>query len=212
MVELPTRQPAERQRQLGRSDWLAVAIEVLVSDGVDALQITQLSRRLEVTRGSFYWHFPNRDALLNAILDEWRSRNTDVMVEAVAGAQTLEEGILALFVVWVDHRRFDPALDQAVRDWARRSADVRTVVAAEDDARVEAVAAFFRRMGYPETEAFIRGRVLYFTQVTYYALVTDEPINKRIGYLDAYFTCFTGRKIDPDAAKVFEASYMGSGR
>ena len=204
MVELPTRQPAERQRQLGRSDWLAVAIEVLVSDGVDALQITQLSRRLEVTRGSFYWHFPNRDALLNAI--------TDVMAEAVAGAQTLEEWILALFVVWGDHRRFDPALDQAVRDWARRSADVRTVVAAEDDARVEAVAAFFRRMGYPETEAFIRGRVLYFTQVTYYALVTDEPINKRIGYLDAYFTCFTGRKIDPDAAKVFEASYMGSGR
>ena len=187
----------DRQARLTRSDWIDAALDMLVENGVDAVQITVLSKHLEVTRGSFYWHFESRDALLSALVDLWRARNTDVMVDAVADAITLDDGILALFAVWTDHRRFDPDLDQAVRDWARYDDALRDKVKAEDAARVTAVATFFERFGYDQPEAFIRARVICFTQITYYALgvAEDESFERRMEYLDSYFRCFTGRDI-----------------
>jgi len=125
---------AERPARLAADDWLEAALATLVSGGIEAVQITVLARDLGVTRGSFYWHFESREALLDALLTEWRARNTGVMVEALEGTTTLDDGILALFSVWVDHRRFDPRLDQAVRDWARHSEQLRGVVKAEDAA------------------------------------------------------------------------------
>ena len=57
---------SDRQSSLSASDWIEIALTTLVEDGIDAVQITALARRLDVTRGSFYWHFMNREDLLNA--------------------------------------------------------------------------------------------------------------------------------------------------
>ena len=190
----------DRQSRLTGDDWIQAALDLLVQDGIEAVQITVLARRLKVTRGSFYWHFESRDALLEALLDEWRARNTGVMLEAIAETDTLDDGILALFSVWTDHTRFDPKLDQAIRDWARYADTLRQTVQAEDDARVAAISAFFQRHDYDPTEAFIRARIIYFTQLSYYALNVEEPMADRLSYLSAYFLSFTGREIDPDIA------------
>ncbi|MEM9009959.1 MAG: TetR/AcrR family transcriptional regulator [Pseudomonadota bacterium] len=211
MSLLSTRDQPAREPRLGPDDWILAALTALVEQGVDTVQIAALARDLGVTRGSFYWHFENREALLEACLGEWRARNTGVMIEALREAATLEDGILALFAIWVDHSRFDPRLDQAVRDWARRSDQVHRTVAAEDDDRVRAIAAFFERMDYAPTDAFIRARVLYFTQVSYYALALAEPMATRLGYLEAYFRAFTGREIDPSAADAFAAMHRDAG-
>lgn len=204
----------ERQPRLTAEDWIETALAVLVKDGIEAVQITALARRLNVTRGSFYWHFDSRETLLDFLIKEWRARNTGVMVEAIANARTLDHGILALFSVWVDHSRFDPDLDQAIRDWARHSADLRRTVKDEDSARVTAVAEFFERHGYERTEAFIRARVIYFTQISYYALRVeqDEAMTERMGYLAAYFRCFTGRDIDPDIAETYRKQQLAGER
>lgn len=196
---------APRQTQLTRVSWIAEALAVLVDQGIDAVQITALARRLDVTRGSFYWHFENREELLDALIAEWRARNTGVMLSALDGAESLNDGILRLFSVWVDHTQFDPKLDQAVRDWARRDAKLGAVVAREDDSRVDAIARFFAAHGYEHPESFIRARVIYFTQVSYYALGIDEPMADRTGYLDAYFRAFTGRGIDPATRDRYNA-------
>ncbi len=195
--------PDESQRQLKRSDWIKAALEMLIADGIDAVQITTLSKNLGVTRGSFYWHFENRDALLAALIAEWRAKNSGTMTAALEMSASLQDAILDLFAVWVDHEKFDPSLDQAVRDWARRSSDVRSIVEKEDENRVVAIAAMFERFGFEETEAFIRARVIYFTQLSYYALNIDEPLTKRTSYLSAYYRCFTGQEIDDRAADEF---------
>ncbi|MEL7258896.1 MAG: TetR/AcrR family transcriptional regulator [Pseudomonadota bacterium] len=196
---------ADRNTRLTRDDWIEAAQTMLIDSGVEAVQITVLARTLGVTRGSFYWHFESREALLDALIHRWRTRNTNVMVETVADAKTLDDGILALFAVWTDHRRFDPDLDQAVRDWARYDDALRGKVKAEDAARVQAVSAFFERFGYPQPEAFIRARVICFTQITYYALdvANDETLEERLGYLEAYFRSFTGRDIQPDTVAAY---------
>ncbi|MEO0774582.1 MAG: helix-turn-helix domain-containing protein, partial [Pseudomonadota bacterium] len=81
----------DRQARLNAADWIEVALHTLVDRGIEAVQITALARELKVTRGSFYWHFDSRDNLLDALITEWRARNTGVMVEAMIDAPTLDE-------------------------------------------------------------------------------------------------------------------------
>lgn len=212
-TELPlldtSRKPAPPPR-LRAGDWIEIALQTLKDGGLESVQITALSKQLGVTRGSFYWHFESREDLLGALLSEWRARNSGVMIEAIRNIATLDEGILALFAVWVDHKRFDPKLDQAIRDWARHDDEVCNLVKAEDDARIAAIGAFFERFGYAQPEAFIRARVIYFTQISYYALDVekDETLTQRMGYLEAYFHCFTGRKISEDTARIFRKMHQ----
>ena len=60
-----TKKHRTRLTRLRREDWLEDAVSVLVKHGIESVQITYLARRLGMTRGSFYWHFDNRGALLN---------------------------------------------------------------------------------------------------------------------------------------------------
>jgi AcrR family transcriptional regulator len=56
---------------LARRDWIDAGLELLVGKGVDHVKITRLADALGVTRGSFYWHFKDRDDLLSALVEDW---------------------------------------------------------------------------------------------------------------------------------------------
>lgn len=194
---------AEKNRRHSREDWLRTALQVFVESGIEDVQITKLAARMDVTRGSFYWHFSDRTDLVESLVAAWRGHNTDVMVGALKDAESLTQGVLQLFSVWVDHDQFDPRLDQAMRDWARRSDTIRDTVIEEDNRRIEVIAEFFRRFGFEDPDAFIRARVTYFTQVSYYALDIKEPMDRRMSYLSAYFRCFTGQEMDEAIAQDY---------
>lgn len=197
--------------RLGRLDWLAAGLQVLIEEGIEAVRITRLAEALAVTRGSFYWHFKDRAELLDALVAFWRAKNTAAVEAAVAGAASLEEGILGLFDAWVDPERFDPRLDHAMRDWARRSEAMRAAVDAADRTRVEAIARLYRRFGYAKQPAFIRARVIYFAQIGYYALDLEEPFAERMGYLEDYYESFTGRRLNVKAAAAYREKHLGRG-
>ncbi|HXD37565.1 MAG TPA: helix-turn-helix domain-containing protein, partial [Rhodanobacter sp.] len=60
----------ERNR-LSAEDWELAALQLIAEQGVGALAVEALARRLGVTKGSFYWHFRTREALLQAALERW---------------------------------------------------------------------------------------------------------------------------------------------
>src|SRR5690349_9500352 len=66
----PSPAPA-RSARLSAADWAQTALDVIAEQGVAAVAVEPLARRLGVTKGSFYWHFPSRDALLQAALERW---------------------------------------------------------------------------------------------------------------------------------------------
>ena len=200
--------PAAPARALGRDDWIDQGLALLLQEGVASVRITRLAEALDVTRGSFYWHFKDRDDLLGALIERWENRNTRALVDAVGSHVDLTRGILSLFEVWLDRSRFDPRLDSAVRDWARRSDAVRDAVERADQSRIEAIAALFVRTGFEAHEAFIRARIIYFTQVGYYALGIEETLVQRFSHLEPYFKGFTGRKLDPAAAKAYREKFL----
>ena len=74
---------------------------------------------------------------------------------------------------------------------------------AEDNDRIAAIASFFESHRYEKDETFIRARVTYFTQLSYYVLDVSEPMAQRMQYLETYFQCFTGRQISPNVAEEF---------
>lgn len=69
-----------RKRQknvLSADDWAETALDAIGRHGVEGVAVERLARELGVTKGSFYWHFSNREALLHAALARWEARETD---------------------------------------------------------------------------------------------------------------------------------------
>lgn len=191
------------RRQLQRFDWLQQALELFVAEGIEAVRITRLADELEVTRGSFYWHFANREDLIEALVSFWKSKNTAAIESAVASSTSLEQGILNFFEICVDNAQFDPRLDLALREWARRSASIRKLVDFEDRARIDLLRDFYARCEYSDTDALIRARVLYYSQIGFYALDSVESLPTRLDFTEAYYRCFTGRKLSAARAAKF---------
>ena len=196
--------PIQERKQLQRFDWLQRALEAFVSEGIDAVRVTRLAHDLGVTRGSFYWHFENREDLIDALVGYWKDKNTAAITQAVASADSLADGIFRFFETCIDTASFDPRLDLAIREWSRRSPSIRKLVDQEDAARIESLQKYFASFDYSMPDALIRARVLYYSQIGFYALEIEESLNTRMGYTESYFECFTGRKLEPQQAAAFK--------
>jgi AcrR family transcriptional regulator len=64
-----------------RQDWINLALEALVSEGVESVRILPFAQTLGVSRSSFYWYFKSRQDLLDQLLDHWRNTNTRAIIE-----------------------------------------------------------------------------------------------------------------------------------
>src|SRR5579863_5172376 len=176
-----------------RADWLDLALRALAIDGVDHVTVLGLGETLGVSRSSFYWYFKNRDELLDALLDRWDRLNTrSIVSQADEPAGTVNEAVCNVFRCWVNPAIFSPRLDFAVREWARRSANVRKALDRSDRLRTEALKGLFVRFGYEDEDALVRARVLYYMQIGYYALDLNEPIEARLNLTPHYLNAFTG--------------------
>lgn len=195
--------------KLGRSDWTDAAIHTLLSSGIDAVQITRLASQLQVSRGSFYWHFADRGELLTAILDEWQARNGRAIKTVLHDVDSLSAAVLEFFSLWVDNTRFSPVLDQSIRDWAQLDPEVFECVRKEDQRRIKQINQCFQRFGYQVEEALVRARILYFAQVGYYAMHMQEPMQSRLALLEQYYLSFTGRKLSAKVATEFKQRFEG---
>lgn len=74
------------RRRLTRDGWVAAALAAVAEGGLAAVAVEPLAARLGTTKGSFYWHFPNRDALLAAALAAWEETTTTAVLAEVEGA------------------------------------------------------------------------------------------------------------------------------
>jgi AcrR family transcriptional regulator len=202
----PRTPPLTGNVKVTRDDWFGLALRTFKSDGVEHVRVLSLSQKLGVSRGSFYWYFESRQALLDMLLDHWRDTNTRYVLEgARRPAPTITRGVLNIFEAWIDDDLFDPELDFAVRAWARRSAPVHRAVEEADMARVDAIRDLFLAHGYEAEDAFARARVLYFMQIGYYVLELHEPREQRLSYVRAYLRSFTGSEASDEEIESFAA-------
>ncbi|MDX8356511.1 TetR/AcrR family transcriptional regulator [Sphingopyxis terrae] len=187
---------ATSSETLSTEDWLAVARETLIREGVEAVKIDRLARACNVTRGGFYWRFKSREDLLDQLLKDWRTSNTTPFLAALSGPGTPAERYRSLIRLWLDEHDFNPDYDTAVRNWANSSPKVAAVVHTVDDIRMDALRGVFLDAGYDEDEALVRARITYFHQVGYYALGLNEAQKARAGLADIYYRILTGFELE----------------
>ncbi|MFT7593044.1 MAG: AcrR family transcriptional regulator [Paracoccaceae bacterium] len=209
----PDAEPLVGNIKVTRADWLRVAMDVLVSDGVDQVKVLSLAERMGVSRSSFYWYFKSRQDLLDALLADWQSTNTAAVVtQAELPADTITQAVCNVQRCVVNPALFDTALDFAVRDWARRSGKVRRMLDQSDTTRLQAICAMFLRFDYSADEAATRARVLYYMQLGYDFAQLNEPAEMRLLRVPQYLYIFTGQHARPEEVADFAAyarSFLG---
>ncbi|GAB3192110.1 TetR/AcrR family transcriptional regulator [Geodermatophilus arenarius] len=119
-----------------RERWVEQGLRALAAGGPDAVRVEALAKDLGVTKGGFYGHFADREALLEAMLDTWERESTDEVLERVE-----REGgdprtrIARAGVLTFSSDRLLP-IDLAVRDWARRDEAVAARLRRVDERRM----------------------------------------------------------------------------
>nr|WP_163500628.1 TetR/AcrR family transcriptional regulator [Halomonas socia] len=191
-----------------RDVWLDAAFELLLESGVDSVRILPLAKRLQLSRTSFYWFFKDREALLNALIERWREKNTQGLVrQTEAYAENIVEAMLNVFDCWLNPQLFDAQLEFAMRSWALQSPPVVAEIDAADATRIEALTQMFERYGFEPLAANVRGRTIYLTQIGYISMKTQEPLEVRMQRIPDYVKIFTGQPPGPRDLQRFHARH-----
>lgn len=187
--------PSSKNDKGSLQAWLDAAYESLKESGVDAVRVMPLAKKLNLSRTSFYWYFEDREALLEALIGLWKSKNTDTLLaHSEAYAESITEAILNVFDCWLNPALFDSQFEFAMRSWALQSADVALELEKADEQRVQAFKRMFQRFGMGEDAAFTRARCIYLTQIGYISLKTQETTLQRMRYIPEYLRIFTGEE------------------
>jgi AcrR family transcriptional regulator len=138
-----------------RESWIQHGLQALADGGPDSVRVEALARALGVTKGGFYWHFEDREALLAEMLEVWERMSVDAAIEDVEShggdARTRLQRLFAL-AASSDLR----TTDLAVRDWARRDPAVAERLHRVDNRRMAYVRPLFREFCADEDDVEAR--------------------------------------------------------
>src|SRR5499427_6967838 len=153
-------QKASAQRRLTREDWVTAALGAIADGGLAAVGVEPLAARLGATKGSFYWHFENRDALLEAAIRRWeKETTTDVAAEVTASHDppaSQFRHLVAGVIERAEQDRVGPALLASAAHPAVAPALERVTTA-----RLDLITTVLQRLGFPAAEARRRALLAY---------------------------------------------------
>lgn len=154
---------SKTRTQLDRNEWIEAATTVLAEQGMDGMRVEVLAKNFGVTKGSFYWHFKDRQDLFDAVVQTWkegRIRDIDKQTTAAPGEERAQ--LLHVIDVYSANRnRKGITIELAMRDWARRDPQVAAVVEEVDTWRLECTRKLFVASGLSDSEAKSRSLLLY---------------------------------------------------
>lgn len=167
--------PAKR----AASAWLQAAAEVLRESGVESVRVELLARRLGVTKGSFYWHFSDREALLAGVLADWERRAGERILARIEVASPEPRARLALLFETVV-REGRGALDPAIRAWARSDSNTAEALSRVDGLRLAWLEQLFRDLGADGPDMRARARLAYLALIGEYSLRSEAGVEDRL--------------------------------
>ncbi|MEZ5841550.1 MAG: TetR/AcrR family transcriptional regulator [Hyphomicrobiales bacterium] len=144
--------------QLSRQDWLEFGLKTLVTSGAGALKAEPMAKALNVSRGSFYWHFTDIDAFRSGVLELWRDRSTTRIITEIDGEGETTGRLSALL-----RNAFmsDPSMERAIRAWSLQDGKVAEAVAKVDEERIGYLVKLLVGAGLARTDALDRAKLMY---------------------------------------------------
>jgi len=166
-----------------RSRWIEEGLRALAAGGPDAVRVEALAQALGVTKGGFYGHFADRNALLAEMLDTWERKAIDEVLERVecqggdvraklrlAGALTFSSELLPI--------------DLAVRDWSRRDQAVAERLRRVDNRRMNYLRLLFGAICPGEDEVEARSMLAFSLVIGHQFLAADHGARSHADVLE----------------------------
>ena len=150
---------ARSRTRLSRQDWIEAALQALADGGPPAVAVERLAARLGTTKGSFYWHFKDREELITVALATWERNETDAVIGDMQQIADPAERLQTLLVAATeleeeehpDVRLLPSASDPVVGEVVKRV----------QRKRLDFLARAFRDAGFPPAESRLRARLAY---------------------------------------------------
>ena len=166
-----TRTPRER--------WVDAGLGAFAGGGPDAVRVEALARALGVTKGGFYWHFRDRRALLDEMLDAWERKSIDEVIERVSNHGGDARARLRLLYDLASAGDELRRIDLAVRDWARRDRGVAARLRRVDNRRMEYLRSLFRGICSDDDDVEARSVLAYALFIGSQFMATDHGTRTR---------------------------------
>ena len=179
-----TKRKAAKKRRVPRSEWLDKALNILAEAGVQSITIDELSRRVGVAKTSFYWHFKNRDQLLEELLEYWEREFNEVATQNQALMEMKPEDRLVAISEMVcdyDLGRFEAVI--AV--WAEHDSRANAARQRAIKRRMDLARKTFKELGFKGEELEMRTRLMVGYQSFEPLMfdITSSPKTRRIRQL-----------------------------
>jgi AcrR family transcriptional regulator len=163
-----------------RSRWIDEGLRALAEGGPDAVRIEPLAQALGVTKGGFYWHFDDRRALLDEMLDEWERASVDEVIERVeTEGGDARDRLRQLFELAASDRWRLLKIDLAVRDWARRDEAVAERLRRVDNRRMDYMRSQFGTFCSDDDEVEARCMVAFSIWIGNHFMAADHGARSR---------------------------------
>jgi AcrR family transcriptional regulator len=185
-----TRKAAVQEARLSTADWESAALDALAEDGLAGVAIEPIARRLGVTKGSFYWHFADRDALVAAALAHWEISHTENVIDALKDVTDPRERLARLIAGGLVGGRSDRihiALATA------KHPVVRELLARVTHRRLVYLESCYVELGQPRREAKLSALLAYgaYLGLVYLRFEAPDELPAR----DAYVEQFIGKLV-----------------
>jgi AcrR family transcriptional regulator len=160
-----------------RGAWIDAALKALAEGGPDAVRVEALAVRLGVSKGGFYWHFTDRRALLEEMLDLWEKTGTDDVIALVdSGPADPRAKLQQLFEL---ASSADFAVELALRDWSRRDAEVAARLHRVDNRRMGYLRSLFGQFCADEDDVEARSMLAFSLFIGSYFIAAEHPGKSR---------------------------------
>jgi len=151
-----------RSSRLDTAAWIEAALGALADGGLEAVRVEPLAKALAVTKGSFYWHFADRRALIDAMLTSWSDGRIAAIRQQSGGTGTPDMRLRHLAELYTRHANMRGlAIELSIRALARSDARAADAVRAVDAERLKQVAQLFGALGWTASDAQARAVLFY---------------------------------------------------
>jgi AcrR family transcriptional regulator len=148
-----------------RDDWVDAAWQLLGEAGVDGVRVEALARKLGVTKGSFYWHFKNRQDLIDALFDRWFGLREESHDDFLRDNPTPQDRLWKVIERGITRGTRGHAA--ALRLWAQHHPEAAGRITEADSIRRRFFIEQFRALGHDDRTAEVRAEV-------YMAIISAE--------------------------------------
>lgn len=160
-------------RRLSPDDWAGAALAAIARGGVASVAVETIATQLGATKGSFYWHFKNRDALIEAALELWEQRTTDAVIEELEREPDPAERLRRVLSLTVGGDRVGRA-EIALLSNPGHPAALRAVRRAAHR-RIDYMAAQYELLGWEPEDALARAVLGYYVFVGHMQMTHVAP-------------------------------------